>query len=282
MSYDNVYSISLDSSQGELLTSNNSNVRFTLHKAISINDKQASIALKAGIIPRSFYVVNGTNDAFDIIIGATTYHINLPHGNYTAKNMSTYIASYINTAVGGTPSFTCSYSKTTNKYTLTALNTSSTISVDTVVSYSAYKLLGISKTSHLFTASGSNMVFTSDNCVNVMQINTAHIRIGNMIFSDVYDSTGHASNVLHSVYFSTNFNAWEMINENFIDWKSIASIGTSLTYLDISIQDEDGNYIDFNGVDWQMTLLLKLTTREETTTKDVLLKPWGEEEFINI
>ena len=274
MSIDNIYCITLDSSQGIDI---NHTLRFGLHTPIFFKDGLPSISLKSAVIPRSFYIINDNNDAFDIIIDATTYNITLPHGNYSAKNLTTVLPQYINASVGGTPNFTCSYSKITNKFTFTAVASSSVISLDANVSNSAYKLLGTPRASHLFSTSGANKVYVSDNCVNVMQINTAHIRIGNMIFSDVYDTSGNIGNIIYTIYFSAGFNAWENINESFIDWKTIASSNTALTYIDIKIEDEDGYYIDFNGVDWQMTLLLKITQR--TDKKDIVYKSWNEGDF---
>ena len=195
---DDTITFHLNSDQGiQKNTINGQNVDFQLSKPIFLNNSIGMMAVRSGSIPRSFYVVDGTNCKFDIIIGSTTYNIELLHGNYDVRQLTTIIADLVNTATSSTPSLSITYSITSNKFTWTFASTTSTITLDTDVLHSAYRLLGEPKDQHVFTASGGDMVHTSENVVNVTQINSLQIHVGELSFNEVVNTSGKTSNIIH-------------------------------------------------------------------------------------
>ena len=99
---DDIITFHLNSDQG--IQKNNidgQNVDFQLSKPIILNNSIGMMAVRSGSIPRSFYVVDGTNCKFNIII---TYNIELVHGNYDMRRLTTIMADLVNTATSSTPS----------------------------------------------------------------------------------------------------------------------------------------------------------------------------------
>jgi len=136
----------------------NTSLRFNLKKTIEYNPRKykAEMVLLEGYIPRSYYILNPNNDKFKIVYDGTTYDFTLPNGNYNILNVVSAMNTLVNASAIPT-TFTCTYSRITNKMTLKFSNTNVPITIDFNYVGTAYIILGFSKDVHSFIADGVDM-----------------------------------------------------------------------------------------------------------------------------
>jgi hypothetical protein len=196
-------------------------------------------------IPCSFYVINATNNKLVIsgtTIGTKTILIN--YGNYNANTLITELTSKI-TASGLTMTITINktngiltfssngfinYYFTSDSTILEVLGTTSSListSTDYVCSY-PLNLLGVKKllikSERLSVHSVSSVDYSSSNILVTIPVDV-------------------------SPFSMISYNSQSETNKNLLTLRSINQI-------DINIYDENNNYIDFNNLDWAITLVI--------------------------
>lgn len=196
-------------------------------------------------IPCSFYVITALNNKLVIsgpTIGTRTILIN--YGNYNANTLITELTSKI-TASGLTMTITINktngiltfssngfinYYFTSDSTILEVLGTTSSListSTDYVCSY-PLNLLGVKKllikSERLSVHSVSSVDYTSSNILVTIPVDV-------------------------SPFSMISYNSQSETNKNLLTLRSINQI-------DINIYDENNNYIDFNNLDWAITLVI--------------------------
>ncbi len=232
----------------------------------SVDTLYHTIAIQSAEIPASYYNINSNNNIINITDSlGTTANIIIPTGNYDADTFAaTFIVKFNAASFAGDGLLV--FETLTGRYSLMsetggtdlAINLSSTtcrepmgISIDatgvlnfphaaaaTLLPLPA-SFLGITKIKMLSDAlAGGN--FDSNNLNNTTLVDT--ISVSAPIFGlTVYNSLGR---------------------ESFVKAKRIDEI-------DIQILDQNNNFINFNGINWTMTLLINTHIRQSFSKSSV-------------
>ena len=188
-------------------------------------------------IPISYYIVNSTNNYISLSTGNYT----LTNGNYNATNFSTMLISIIGS----------DYSLTLN--TATGIFTLSNSATDFTVNNTStcYRIMGFASNTS-YTSSSKSLTFPYPcNFLGVQKL-----KISSDILSvNNYDSnTNGRCDTLATIPVSVPAYGL-LVYQNIYQFKSILSNKT-LDYIDLSVTDEYDNDINFNGIDWNITLTI--------------------------
>lgn len=203
-------------------------------------------------IPYSFYNINIYNNILVIQIISTLYTLTLTRGNYNATSLITEIQTQL--TANAITDLTLSISSTTGLLTFTKTTGSfSLISSGSTI----YEVLGF--------VVGTNYNSVSSKIIAPYPLNllgTLRLRICSYELS-----TNNIDFTLITLPIETG-------NFGLIQYTNITNIkatlnNTSLDGFDISIIDDDSNYINFNNINWTMTFVLTLIRRRpnKSTTK---------------
>jgi hypothetical protein len=196
-------------------------------------------------IPCSFYVINALNNKLVIAgpaIATTTIYVG--NGNYNANTLITELESQIST------------SGLTMTITINRVNGILTFSSDGFISYyftSASTILEILGTTSSITATSTN--YTCPYPLNLLGVKKLLIKSTKLSVHSVSTFDYASSNILLTIpsdvspFSMISYNSQSEANKNLLNIRSINEI-------DINIYDENNNYIDFNNLDWTMTLVI--------------------------
>ncbi len=184
-------------------------------------------------IPFSWYIVNSTNNKLVLSTGTIT----IPSANYNANTFMSTLQALLPT------NMTMTFDTSTGKYKLTYNTSFSILSTTT-----CYKLLGIVK-STVYTSSSN--IIQMPNPANFLGTKNIYINIPNLLLDNYNTGTKTFSTLLciavnvppYGVIFYDNRTA----NKNIIK-------GEKNDMLEILIQDDENNGIDFNSTEWSITL----------------------------
>lgn len=200
----------------------------------------------------SFYTINSTNNIFSI---STNVNIStlftIPVGNYNANTLITTMNNLV--SVGASPFLLkFSFSNLTGKITITA-NSGSGITTITFGSYTFstfWKIVGLSTTS----ITGSSLI-TFPFPLNLLGVKKLIIK-SQLLGISSFDSGTNQSIILSTI---PNNNApFTMISyENRSNLNKALIRSRKIDSIDIIIEDEDGNKIDFNNTNWTITLVIE-------------------------
>ena len=208
--------------------------------------KNVYLSIQHCEIPNSFYIVNYTNNI--LIVNGTSY--TLQRGNYSATSFATYLLTVLPAG------FTITYSNITNRYTI-SYSTNFTISATSTVK----NIMGIGN-SDLTSVSNT---LTLPNCVNFLPLPRLNFRTNVFRFGS------------SDIMLSLQNNAPQMgcINYNNVSGTNFYLEDKTITSFVISVTDDAGNLINFNGVDWYMTMHIDMDVIEdenELTFQNILTK----------
>lgn len=210
------------------------------------------ISIQNAQIPFSFYNINIYNNILVIQIISTLYTLTLTRGNYNATSLITEIQTQL--TANGITDLTLSISSTTGLLTFT--KTTGSFSIRTSGS-TIYEVLGF--------VVGTNYNSVSSKIIAPYPLNllgTLRLRICSYELST------------NNIDFGLITLPIETGNFGLIQYTNITNIkatlnNTSLDGFDISIIDDDNNYVNFNNINWTMTFVLTLIRKRQniTTTK---------------
>jgi len=190
--------------------------------------------------PCFFYQLNNTNNT--IIINGVNY--TFPNGNYNVNN---FISTWYS-VVGAT--WLLSFSSLTNKLIFT--NTTVFTFTD-LLSNSLFSVIGFTP-GNSYSCVGSTL--SAPFCVNFSGL--TRLLISSPTFSlnskTSYDSA--MSNIIASVPNNCIQNGI-IYYTNYTNYKSIFK-NSELSCITIEIQDDNENFVDFNNLDWSLTLQVDL------------------------
>ena len=215
-------------------------------------------------IPASFYNVDIQNNQFNYRVSAVNYTITVTPANYNYTTLITELATQFLTN-GHT--FNYSLNRNTNVLTMTYTAIGSW---EQIRPSSIFYILGF-EANTTYTITGN--VFLYPKLFNVINPKKLKIFSQNLAI-DSYDSVGNATNNLIETL-SVNAPPFGLILYNNID-STYGHLRTSyLSTIDIQIRDELGNFVNFNDIDWTMTLVLILYKKLETRTTELELSQSG-------
>ncbi len=197
------------------------------------NEVFNTIEILNAIIPNTSYAINSYNNTFIITVGATNYNVIVPFGTYSSYDFVTMLMSLLNN-LGTGLTFTVVIGSYNNLLTISATGTF------TINPSIMSRILGI-----LTTSSGTSITGTQ-----VVQLNPPKsylITIGEI------QSTNQDFIILNNVT-AGSIKFFEK-NQDYTLIQYYAN-DVNLKTLTITITDENGYPVNFNGVDWTITFNL--------------------------
>ena len=194
--------------------------------------------ISSAIIPVSFYNINSTNNTLVILETGNTSNYVFPTGNY---NDNLFISAF-KTLLSAR--FNITLNSTTSVFTITNTTNSFSVLGTTTMDY----ILGFSGT----IASSNSSVIMPRVC-NFLSLPRINIRCGCLANSIL--ATTSNSTVQNDIILSVSNNSvpnGQIVYQNTGQIKSVFRCDRLDTFI-LSITDDDGNLIDFNGVSCFMT-----------------------------
>ena len=213
--------------------------------------------------PVSYYLINDSNNKIHITLtqeGQQLYVYTFPNGNY---NINQFITQWYIT-VGS--NWTLTYSSITNKITFQCLTN---FTLNTLPN-SILPLLGFNIPFHIYSSSNANI--TSPYAINFGGILKLDVKTSSFNLSNMDSYQKGRTNTIASIPVNSTQNGYIMYN-NFTNYNSMFK-NSSISDLNIIIQDEFNNFIDFNNCDWSITVQLDVMTRildSNETLQDIYL-----------
>lgn len=194
-------------------------------------------------VPNSFYVINYTNN--QIVIDSVTYII--PVGNYNVNSFITICQSVLPSG------FTISYSSINNKFTFTnnfvfIINGSSPNST-------INKVIGLDNNDYESIPDGLKTALELPHVVNFLPIQRINFKSNFFNFNN-YNSTDNSSDV----FLCLQNNAGQLSMINYVNQSNDEYLiqDRNITNFVINVCDDYNNFINFNNIDWTMSLKIKI------------------------
>jgi len=196
-------------------------------------------SVQSAIIPVSFYTINDNHNSLVVTVSSVTTTYTFPNGNY---NATLFIAQF-KTLLGAT--FDITLDSATSRFTITNTTSDFTLGANTTIDY----IMGFSGniTSSAFT-------LTMPRVCNFLSLPRINIRCGYLANGVV--SSNSISTIDNDVILSVPNNAVPNGQIVYTDGNNSVNIfrGDRLDTFLVCFTDDDGLYIDFNGVSSYFTL----------------------------
>jgi len=263
--------ISLHAIDGEKQNGDfNSNILFNFIDVIKrhSNTLYLTVAIQSVEIPYSFYNVSMNYNTIYYSVDGVFYTMTIPEGNYTATTFITEFNSQFSLG-SHNKTATLSISKSTGKFTLTPSD--DTFSITIYYSQTtSHRILGLKQDTTFSYNIGVGNTFSFP--ANLL--GTQKIKIFSSALSCDNISSFHlGSNELIDVV-SVNASPFELINYSNTNIKESHMKATEVQQIDIILRDEYNSEIDFNGIDWSISLVITEYLLGET------IRPFGNFEEI--
>jgi hypothetical protein len=217
------------------------------------NIQAAYLSINHCEIPNSFYIVQYFNN--QIVIDGITYVI--PRGNYNANTM---ITALLNLLPGG---FFMSFDNSTTKFTLRNSFTDFIIDASNPAC-TINAVLGLGN-QDLYSLQGIDLIFP--NCCNFIPLQRLNIRTPYFKFAN-FDLTNGTSDIILPL--QNNAGQGSMINYINQTQNKFLIEDRNITTFKLSITDDLGHLINFNGI--QSTITLEINVDYEELPKTANLK----------
>jgi hypothetical protein len=227
-----------------------SDMLFNFQNILSDEDDiiSTNISIINAQIPVSFYIINATNNQFlvNTTIPSASNTVTLAYGNYTANSLITAI----NTALSAT-TVSVSFNQLNGKLKFTNSSGGSITVLDASSVVSAYKIIGYGSASGYTSTSPSIMPYPL-NLLGVKKLNIKSQLLGITSFQSGTNQSTTLTTIPNNnaPYTMINYENQSDLNKSLVRVKKIDAI-------DIQIEDENGTKIDFNGIDWTISIVLE-------------------------
>jgi hypothetical protein len=244
----------------------NSNVIFEFNDImLKSNDIiYTTLAVLDAEIPASYYNVNGNNNTTSITRNGVTTPLITASGNYNALQYITEFKDKYETAFSGS-TLDMTFDSIAGKYSIQ--DTAFEITINSTGSTSYALLGGVVGTDYIFsnTATPKNSFNSLANFLGVTRIKlmsdtlvSRNVDSNNMTTTTLIDTLGaSAGDFGLTVYNSLG-------RESLLLAKRIQEI-------DMQIKDQTNNFIDFNFIDWNITLILNIHRQSGANTGDGII-----------
>ncbi len=210
-----------------------SNFIINLSNQIKLPNQYDRLTLLSFSCPKSYYLINSSNNTFTVDENGVVSTITLPVGNYSFTTMTTQLATSL---TGLTNSYTITTSYLTGKFRFVA-TPAAVQPIFTFGASSPYAVLGFDASS---TNTFSAGVLDSTNVVNFQLTNTIQL------MSNIVEKSLLATIIPDNVDFSTL--SYNEVNSIFA---SKLLLGTNITNANFYLVDGiTGQVIDLNGLDF--------------------------------
>jgi hypothetical protein len=226
----------------------------TLKKETDIKHVQYQII--DGQIPCSFYNINYTNNVLKYQISSINYTITIDVGNYNFNSLATnMIAKFL--ANGHV--FTITINKQSGVATFSTISTSFTF---LLANSTIYSVLGL-----IANKNSTSFSLACDFPLNLLGVTKIKITSQNFNSYNIDSANnGLSNNVALIPVDQPSFGL--IVYENKSNSKYTLRTET-LDEIDIIILDQNNNLINFNNINWQLTILLEITreVEQQSTTE---------------
>jgi len=187
-------------------------------------------------VANSFYIVNYTNNQF--VLNGTTY--TLTRGNYNVNTFITMILTLLPVGYGIT------YNSAITKFTITHTTTDFTVNASSNES-TVNSIMGLGKVDITSTA----LSLTFPNVVNFIPLQRINFRSNYFNFGCYSTSDGSSD-----IFLPLQNNAGQNSVINYVNQTQAKFLiqDRNITSFIISVTDDLNRFVNFNGVDWYMTI----------------------------
>jgi hypothetical protein len=222
---------------------------------------RTSISIINAQIPASFYVINSTNNKLGVGNSTTSYILTIPIGNYNSYTLGQKLVTLF-TSIGMTVSVATN--SLTGIMTFTQSNATFFIYPNLyggVVYSTIGPLLGLGTTIQ------TGLIITLPFPVNLLGVKKISVKSNALAINALSSTTLGYSNIICTIpcdvpYFNMiNYVNTTLLNTNILKTFTINNI-------DIQLTDEDNVLLDFNNIDW--TISLSLTIERVDKIKDYI------------
>jgi len=213
-------------------------------------------------IPYSFYVINYTNNQFKYQLGSgTIFTSTILVGNYNGNSLITALKAAL---LANGITLTITLSSINGQLTFTHASSNFTFYN---LTYSILPILGFVSGTNYTSAS---FTLTTTYPLNLLGIKTLQIRSSNLLMSNISSVQGGQTTLLATI--PVDCTPFGMLNYEDKGSHLMTIHNDSLDDLQIEIIDgETGNYINFNGQDWCITLAFHVTRSYEPINKTTMI-----------
>lgn len=228
----------LNSANADYILNGSGSVGFNIPLIETNIQMQILLSIEHIVIPYSFYNINQYNNVLNYSINNVGYSLSISVGNYSAKDLRTYLSNNL-------PNFSITYDKIKNKYSF--LHSSSDFTF--LSNSTCLKLLGFDKKNN----SSFSRTLTSSNTINL--IYTPCICIYSNIDSDCINKSASLQNkrLFHSIPIDVNPNGVIVHSQPNLKINTYTNV---LSYLEFQLCSIDGLVLDLNNNNWSITLRL--------------------------
>jgi len=243
----------------KLIDAYNSNMKIDLQSGISRNNALQDIHLQLNSceIPHSFYNFSSNLNNINLNVDNSPSLV-LTEQHYDIYELVAFITA-------SSFPYSATFDSQKNKITLTNTDaTSHTINFSQTDSQKLATALGFNQTDRVV---GSGSTLTSDNSVNLNTIHSIFVHT-NLTVSNVITTTeGNLRNIIQKIPVKSMFS--EIINYNPTEnaiFSSVTNIN-EIKSLEISLRDQNDILIDFNNVNFEISLLFEIHNTQPQITQ---------------
>ena len=249
-----------DNSNITYLSTYLSNVKFNFPSLLRDDTSilYSAIQVLNAQIPVSYYQINYTNNSLKLtLVGGTTLNttLTITRGNYNINTLMTEISAQY--ALLGAGTLTCSFNKISGLLTMVLASATYNISFSVLPS-TISKVIGFAP---LSTYISTALSLTAPFPVSLLTIKKLKV-CSSMLSTQSLDSNNLGTiNLLNTI--PVNAPAYSIITyENKQAYGPILR-NKIIDYIDIQILDDNNNFINFNNVDWTITLSMTIFRKRD-------------------
>ena len=231
-----------------------SSIEFTLQEPIFRKQTEIfEISLISCVIPYSWYIINSRNNKISVTEDEITTDIYLTNGNYNIREIAILLENALNENTQNNTTYNVSFSKYTNKLTISTDDTEKSTIFDF---YYSYEILGFDYwTTYTMT---TDVPLTSSNVCNIYADDNVYCRT-NLINNSAIDSYSRsATNILQKIEIHVPQGSYIYLNNI---TTALLSDNKSINSIQLFITDEWDDIINLNGLNWSCTLQIRTIER---------------------
>lgn len=242
----------------------NSNVFFNIPDIVVDNEyiTHLEVALVDAQIPVSWYLINDQTNTLNYIYNSTNFSIQLTNGNY---NANTLITEMTNKFGDNGLSVIITLSQITGLLLFKFQGAVTPVEFVYLGSIGLFRILGFNSGANV-----SGVSIVPPNPLNLLGIQKLNISSQNLATISSFSSRRNLGNQIIQTI-PVNVPSWNLItyeNKNNIHGRMKSRY---LNNIDIQVIDEFGRYVEFNNIDWNITIQIIIFRTHEISFKSINL-----------
>jgi hypothetical protein len=213
-----------------------------------------SVSVINASIPIGQYNVNSTNNILVLknVVTDVISTVTITSGNYTITQLIAELTT-------NTPAeYEYTYTPKINKMSI--YNTTHNFQI--LSRTTMWELLGLQRNT---VVTSTLKTYHFPNCVNMSGLRNINIHLDNLNTKNITSATKSVSTIIASV--PVDVNSSGVLSYNLSNNYEIPVPISSLDYINILLKDDLGNFIENNGIHWNMTLKFSYYIRQDFTTE---------------